>query len=66
MDLNGKELRTSKIGIYGGGGAHLEINGREWQTISKIIECNDPIPIPMKKDDSIVIRATYDTYEHPP
>jgi hypothetical protein len=62
MEVNGKEVCTS-IAQYGGSGADFQLNGKEWKTINKMTECNQPVEL--KKGDEIVIRATYDTEAHP-
>jgi hypothetical protein len=38
-------------------------SGKEWQTITKMHECDEPIPV--KKGDKIKITATYDMKAHP-
>ena len=62
LSVNGKHYCTSKA-IYGGEGGSLNLNGKKWETISKMTECNDPIPV--NAGDMIKIEGTYDTKNHP-
>jgi hypothetical protein len=62
MIANGKSVCSSKA-TYGGTGSSLSVGGKEWQTITKMSECDGPIEV--KKGDQIVISATYDTKNHP-
>jgi hypothetical protein len=48
---------------YGGGGSQTIVNGKEWQTITKMSTCEGPIPV--KKGDIVVITAGFDTEKHP-
>jgi hypothetical protein len=60
--VNGALRCTSKA-IYGGNGGKLNLEGKTWETISKMTECTDPIAV--KAGDSIKIEGTYDTKAHP-
>ncbi|KAF2404354.1 hypothetical protein EJ06DRAFT_518776 [Trichodelitschia bisporula] len=62
MYINDKLVCASKA-TYGGAGSTLKVNGKEWQTITKMSECADPIAI--KKGDNVLITASYDTKTHP-
>jgi hypothetical protein len=62
MWVNGKDVCTSEA-TYGGAGSSLSINGKEWQTITKMSECNGPIVV--KKGDNVIITNKYDTKSHP-
>lgn len=48
---------------YGGAGSSAMVNGKEWQTITKMSTC--PGPIPVKKGDNVTIAAGFDTLNHP-
>jgi hypothetical protein len=62
LSVNGKLFCTSEA-IYGGEGGKLNVNGKAWETISRMTECFQPIPV--KKGDKIKIEASYDTKAHP-
>ncbi|KAF2675179.1 hypothetical protein BT63DRAFT_462626 [Microthyrium microscopicum] len=62
MLLNGKVVCTSKA-IYGSTANGAGVDGKEWQTITKMEECEAPIPV--KKGDTVKITATYDMKQHP-
>lgn len=62
MTVNEKLVCQSNA-TYGGAGSSTIVNGKEWQTITKMSTC--PGPIPVKKGDNVVISAGYDTKEHP-
>jgi hypothetical protein len=61
--LNDKEVCSSNA-EYGGNGGHLIVDGKEWQTITKMTECAGPVTV--KKGDYITVKAAYDTVAHPP
>lgn len=63
MLVNNKQVCSSDA-IYGGTGSTLIVEGKEWQTITKMSECSGPVAI--KKNDKITIVAQYDTVAHPP
>jgi hypothetical protein len=63
MVVNGKEACSSNA-VYGGTGATLIVDGKEWQTITQMTECAGPIQI--KQGDKIQVVAAYDTITHPP
>ena len=56
-------LKCTSTAVYGGEGGRLTIDGKTWETISKMTECNDPIAV--KVGDVIKVEGTYDTKEHP-
>jgi hypothetical protein len=60
--VNG-DLKCASKAIYGGDGGKLSLDGKAWETISKMTECIDPIPV--KAGDAVRIEATYDTKAHP-
>ena len=62
LSLNGKHQCTSTA-VYGGQGGRLTVNGKIWETISKMTECNEPIRV--KVGDIIKVKGTYDTKKHP-
>jgi hypothetical protein len=62
MMVNDKPVCTSKA-TYGGSGSALQVNGKEWQTITTMSECSKPIAV--KKGDILTVSATYDTKNHP-
>jgi hypothetical protein len=62
MFLNNKPVCVSKA-TYGGAGSALQVNGKEWQTITTMSECSNPVDI--KKGDILTVSATYDTKNHP-
>jgi hypothetical protein len=62
MRINNNVVCTSNA-TYGGAGSSTIINGKEWQTITKMSECAGPIPV--KKGDQVLISAGYDTEKHP-
>ena len=63
MYVNDK-LVCSSNAEYGGNGGNLIVDGKEWQTITKMTECAGPIGV--KKNDKITVSAAYDTIAHPP
>jgi hypothetical protein len=62
MRINDKLVCQSNA-TYGGGGAQTIVDGKEWQTITKMSTCEEPITV--KKGDNVVIAAGYDTEKHP-
>jgi hypothetical protein len=62
LSINGKKYCTSNA-LYGGEGGTLNIDGKAWETIRKMEECNTPIPV--KKGDILKVEAAYDTKKHP-
>jgi hypothetical protein len=62
LTINGKTVCDSTA-IYGGDGNHaLSPDGRPWETIRAMTECNDPIAV--KAGDVISTTAVYDTTLH--
>lgn len=61
MQVNDKTVCTSKA-TYGGSSS-LVVDGKEWQSITTMGECSDPIPV--KKGDILRVLAGYDTKNHP-
>lgn len=61
MQVNNQTVCNSKA-TYGGSSS-LIVDGKEWQSITTMSECSQPIPI--KKGDVIHILAGYDTKNHP-
>ena len=57
------ELKCTSKAVYGGKGGKLTVDGKTWETISKMTECNDPVPV--KVGDVIKVEGTYDTKAHP-
>jgi hypothetical protein len=62
MRINDK-LVCSSNATYGGEGHKTVVDGKEWETITKMSECLDPIEV--KRGDRVKIAATYDTAAHP-
>jgi hypothetical protein len=60
--INGKQVCTSKA-VYGAGGEKALVNGQTWETIAKMTECLDPIPV--KAGDVIKVEGGFDTATHP-
>jgi hypothetical protein len=60
--VNGKHVCTSRA-IYGAEGGRISVNGQTWETISKMTECLDPIPV--KAGDVLKVEGGYDTISHP-
>jgi hypothetical protein len=56
-------LKCTSNAVYGGEGGKLSLDGKVWETISKMTECNEPIPV--KAGDVIKVEGTYDTKAHP-
>jgi hypothetical protein len=56
-------LKCTSNAVYGGEGGKLAMDGKVWETISKMTECLEPIPV--KAGDVLKIEGTYDTKEHP-
>jgi len=60
--LNGKKVCTSNA-VYGGKGGTMVIDGKKWETISEMTDCNGTIPV--KKGDTLKMKAAYDLEKHP-
>jgi hypothetical protein len=60
--LNGKEICTSNA-IYGGKGGTVNIDGKKWETISEMSDCNNEVVV--KKGDYLRMEAQYDMAKHP-
>lgn len=63
MLVNEKLACSTTNATYGGGSGSSVPDGKEWQTITKMHECTDPIQV--KKGDKVKITATYDMKAHP-
>jgi hypothetical protein len=62
LELNGKTVCDSRA-IYGGeGNSAMAPDGRKWETIRAMTECNEPIPV--KAGDNVSTTAMYDTSAH--
>jgi hypothetical protein len=62
LKLNDKQICDSRA-IYGGDGNEaVGPDGRPWETIRAMTECNDPIPV--KAGDILSTTAVYDTTAH--
>ncbi|KAK3079380.1 hypothetical protein LTS18_005003 [Coniosporium uncinatum] len=59
--VNDKPACVSKAEY--GKGAAADVNGKAWQTIEQLSDCNGPIAI--KKGDTLSMVATYDLKTHP-
>ncbi|KAF2429085.1 hypothetical protein EJ08DRAFT_680230 [Tothia fuscella] len=57
------QLKCTSTAVYGGEGGKLTIEGKSWETISKMTECSEPIEV--KAGDTIKVEGTYDTKAHP-
>jgi hypothetical protein len=57
------QLKCTSNAIYGGQGGKLTIEGKSWETISKMTECSEPVAV--KTGDTIKVEGTYDTRAHP-
>jgi len=62
MLVNDK-LVCSSNATYGGDSSTAVVGGKEWQTITKMSECFNPVQV--KKGDIIKVSALYDTKAHP-
>jgi len=63
LKLNDRVICDSHA-VYGGGGSEaLGLDGKKWQTIREMTECNTPVEV--KKGDVVVTEAIYDTELHP-
>jgi hypothetical protein len=62
MYVNDKLYCASKA-IYGGQKGTINVNGKTWETIATMTECNEPIKV--KKGDKVKLEATFDTKLHP-
>jgi hypothetical protein len=60
--LNEKFVCNSTA-TYGGKGGTVTLNGKEWQTISSMSECREPLKV--KKGDNISMKSFYNTIKHP-
>ena len=61
--LNNKMICHSDA-IYGGKGGTLRLdNGKNWETISEMTDCNDVIKV--KKGDLLKLKSIYDLKKHP-
>ncbi|KAE9966638.1 hypothetical protein BLS_006886 [Venturia inaequalis] len=63
MTINGNVVCESKA-RYGGGSQVLKgEDGKAWETLSSMGECNEPMKL--KKGDQVVVEARYDFEAHP-
>jgi hypothetical protein len=62
MYLNNKEMCSSKA-EYGCAGGTMKAVEKEWTTISKMLDCLEPVSA--KKGDYLRLEASYDTIKHP-
>jgi hypothetical protein len=63
LTLNGKVVCNSRA-VYGGDENHaIAPNGKIWDTIHTMTECNEPIQV--KAGDTVSTIAVYDTTAHP-
>jgi hypothetical protein len=60
--LNDKFVCNSTA-TYGGKEGTVRMNGTEWQTISSMSECREPLKV--KKGDNISMKSFYNTIKHP-
>jgi hypothetical protein len=60
--LNGKQICNSKA-IYGGEATTTTIDGKSWQTISKMEACFEPVKV--KVGDTLEVAAHFDLQKHP-
>jgi hypothetical protein len=60
--INNKEVCNSEA-VYGNAEGTTEIDGKKWETISRMTECDGPIQV--KKGDKFTLRAAYDVIKHP-
>jgi hypothetical protein len=62
--INDKVVCNS-VATYGGAESTLVGNdGKKWETINAMSECNDPVKV--KKGDVVQLEAAFDTIAHPP
>jgi hypothetical protein len=60
--LNEKFVCNSTA-TYGGKGATVNVNGSDWQTISSMSECQEPLKV--RKGDHLTMKSFYNTTKHP-
>jgi hypothetical protein len=60
--VNDQEVCSSNA-IYGSSEGTREVEGKKWETISRMTECDGPIKV--KKGDKFKLRAAYDVMQHP-
>jgi hypothetical protein len=60
--MNDKLVCNSQA-VYGGKGGVLVEDGKTWETISRMEECQKPIKV--KKNDLLKMVAVYDIEKHP-
>jgi Stress up-regulated Nod 19 len=63
LKVNDKVVCDSKA-QYGGSGTFKEASGKEFQALSGMKECNDPVTV--KKGEKLSIEAYFDLDNHPP
>jgi hypothetical protein len=57
------KLVCNSTATYGGPGGTVKVNGKDWQTISKMTECGNPVKV--KKGDRLSMKSFYNTIKHP-
>jgi hypothetical protein len=60
--LDGK-LVCNSTATYGGPEGTVKVKGRDWQTISKMTDCEKPVKV--KKGDRLIMKSFYNTIKHP-
>jgi hypothetical protein len=61
--VNGKVVCDSRA-VYGGDGSQsVRPDGKPWETIREMTQCNEAIPI--KAGDQVSLMSIYDTLLHP-
>jgi len=59
----GDKLVCNSTATYGGPRGTVKVNGKDWQTISNMSECVNPVKV--KKGDRLSMKSFYNTYKHP-
>jgi hypothetical protein len=61
--LHNERFVCNSTATYGGKGGTVKVNGTEWQTISSMSECMEPLRV--RKGDNISMKSFYNTIKHP-
>jgi hypothetical protein len=62
--INGKVVCASKAAYGGAESTLVGSDGKKWETINSMSECNDPVKV--KAGDVVQLEASFDTIAHPP
>jgi len=62
--INDKVVCASKASYGGAESTLVGADGKKWETINAMSECNDPVKV--KQGDVVQLEAAFDTIAHPP